>query len=56
MNIKELREKKQLTQTDVAKLVGVSLTSYRMWELEVTTPTEDNMKRLKEVLEVGRVD
>lgn len=50
MKLKELRLKKEMTQTDVAKEVGVSLTTYRMWELEVAVPKPENMEKLKKVL------
>ena len=52
LNLKKLRDEKGMTQTDVAKLIGVSLTSYRMWEIEVTEPSPENMAKLKEVLDV----
>jgi len=50
LDIKSLRLEKKLTQIDVAKKVGVSLTSYQLWERGVTTPTEENLKKLYEVL------
>lgn len=50
-SLKELRTEKGMTQTDVAIAVGCSLASYRMWEIGVTTPTQENYKRLKAVLE-----
>ena len=52
MNLKELREKKGLTQTDVAMAVGASLSSYRNWEIGVTKPTAENETKLKKVLEM----
>jgi transcriptional regulator with XRE-family HTH domain len=50
MNIKERRTELGLKQTDVAKAVGVSLAAYRLWELEVGKPNEENFKKLMEVL------
>lgn len=50
-NLKELREKKGLTQIDLAKLVGVSANAYRNWEYGASYPNEENMKKLKEILE-----
>ena len=52
MDIKKLREIKKLTQTDIAVKVGVSLVSVRMWELGVTQPNEENLKKLMKVLGV----
>ena len=50
MNIKNKRIELGLKQTDVAKAVGVSLAAYRLWELEVGKPNEENFKKLMEVL------
>jgi transcriptional regulator with XRE-family HTH domain len=52
MNIKNKRIELGLKQTDVARAVGVSLAAYRLWELEVGKPNEENMKKLMEVLEL----
>ena len=52
MNIKEKRIELKMTQTDVAKAVGVSLAAYRLWELEAGKPNEENMKKLKAVLQI----
>lgn len=38
-----------MTQIDAAIAIGVSLSSYRMWELGVTKPKEENMQKLIEV-------
>ena len=48
--LKDIRNEKKLSQSDVAKLVGVSLTSYQLWEREVTTPAPENLTKLIEVL------
>jgi transcriptional regulator with XRE-family HTH domain len=48
--MKEKRLKLKLTQADVALAVGVSLTTYQLWEKGVTTPTPENMIKLKKVL------
>ena len=52
MNIKESRKALGLTQIDVAKKVGVSLTAYQMWEREVSKPSEENLPKLKQVLQI----
>ncbi|MDD4111337.1 MAG: helix-turn-helix transcriptional regulator [Clostridia bacterium] len=49
--MKEKRNAKKLTQVDVARLVGVSLTAYRQWEEGVMTPNAQNQIKLNEVLE-----
>lgn len=54
MNLKEQRIKKGMTQIDAAIAIGVSLSSYRMWELGVTKPKEENMQKLIEVFGNGK--
>ena len=49
MNLFKLRTEKGYTQGQVAILVGCSLSSYRLWEQGVTTPTEENQKKLEEI-------
>ena len=50
MDLKKLRTEKGLTQEHMAKLVGVSLVTYRLWENGVTTPRYENAEKLKQVL------
>lgn len=51
MTIKERRETLNLTQVEVARAVGVSLTAYRLWEYGLhDRMTEENRKKLEEVL------
>ena len=50
MDMKVIREEKGLTQIDMAIAVGVSLSSYRMWEKGVTKPNEVNGHKLKQIL------
>lgn len=52
MNIKEKRNELGLTQVYVAKLVGVALSTYLLWERGVGNPTPENEKRLREVLKL----
>ena len=49
-NLKELREFKKLTQTDVALYCGVSLNAYRNWEIGTSKPNADNLKKLEKLL------
>ena len=52
-NLKELRVKAGLTQTELAILVGVTMISVARWEQGSNAPSEENLKKLKEVLEKG---
>ena len=47
--IKELRNKNQLTQTQLALLVGVSNKAVSKWENDEGVPDIQNLKRLAEV-------
>ena len=49
-DLKQEREKKGLTQTEVAIAVGVSVEAYRRWENGGGGANEENLKKLKEVL------
>lgn len=46
MDFKTKRKELKLTQSDVAKKVGVSLTSYQCWERGVMNPAGENKKAL----------
>ena len=52
MNIKKLRKKLNLSQSDLAVKCGVSLTTIQTWERGVSTPSEENLKKLKKALRV----
>ena len=54
MNLRERRLKAGFTQVDMAVKVGVSLTTYIMWEKLVAKPNEENAKKLEEVLNGGK--
>ena len=51
MNIKELREKKGWTLMKLAQEVGVSYTTIQMWDKGISSPSPDNLEKLKAVLE-----
>ena len=51
MNLKDMRVSRGLTQIEATKKIGVSLATYRLWEAEVTTPNEENQKKLDLFLE-----
>lgn len=48
--LKRLREQKGYTQTDLAKLVGVTMNSIARWEQGSNAPSEENLEKLNEVL------
>jgi transcriptional regulator with XRE-family HTH domain len=48
--LRELRELKKITQTQMAILCGVSLTTYQLWERGVTTPKPENLKKLEQIV------
>ncbi len=51
-NLKELRKAAKLTQMELAVKVGVSLMTIQLWERQVTTPKDENLKKLKEALNI----
>lgn len=51
-NLKELRKQKKLSQIEIAKLIGVTANTYRNWEYGANDPSEENMEKLKEVLDI----
>ena len=52
MDVKKLRQAKKWTQWELAKAVGVSVNTIVLWERQVSTPNDENMEKLKEVLNV----
>lgn len=52
MTLREKRELLGLTQTEVAVAVGVSLTSYQLWERGASNPNDENKVRLYQVLDI----
>lgn len=53
MNLEKLlvlRKEAKFTQGAVAKAVGVSLSSYRLWEQGVTHPNKENEAKIKKIL------
>lgn len=51
--IKAARHAAGMTQIEVARAVGISAPGYRLWEYGGSQPTEDNEKKLREVLGIG---
>jgi len=51
--IRKVREKRKLSQPDLAKKVGVSRASIHLWEYEKNVPSKDNLKKLSRRLRVS---
>lgn len=49
MDIKKLRSDLQLTQVALARKVGVSPQTIRLWEWRVMNPSPENMEKLKRI-------
>jgi len=49
MDIKKLRAERNLTQVQLARLIGVSSQAVKLWEWQDATPNEENMKKLEEL-------
>ena len=55
--IKEYRERKLLTQEDLAKVLGVSVTSITRWENGKFEPTMAIKRKLRELfIEAGMIE
>jgi len=52
-NLKRLREKRGLTQREVAELVGVTPLTLSQWESDRATPTVENLMALADVFRVS---
>lgn len=50
MNIKAIRESKNMTQAEVAKILKVSRTTVTMWETGESMPRAEKLIQLAEVL------
>jgi transcriptional regulator with XRE-family HTH domain len=53
MNLRELRKELGLTQTECAIKCEVSLMTWQNWERGVTTPSPDNMVKIKKFIQGG---
>jgi len=49
-NLKEDRTEKGLSQIELAIMIGVTANTYRNWEYGANDPSEENMKKLEEIL------
>ena len=51
--LKKLRKDTGLTQVDVASKLGISQQAYASWERGVKKPTQDNLVKIAQVLNVS---
>lgn len=47
--LRQLRQVAELSQTDAARAIGVSLGAYRLWELGAGKPNDKNLNGLKKL-------
>ena len=51
--LKKLRKQEQLTQVDVAEKLGISQPAYASWERGVKKPTQENLVKIAQILNVS---
>lgn len=51
--LKKLRKQTQLTQVDVAEKLGISQPAYASWERGVKKPTQENLVKIAQILNVS---
>ena len=51
--IKYLRERFSMTQTDLAKRLGVSRSAVNLWEMSVSTPSLTNLVEMSKIFDVN---
>ncbi len=51
-NIKELRKEKNLTQSELAKLLFVSQDTISLWECNKSTPSAEMLVKIADIFEV----
>lgn len=51
--LKKLRKQAQLTQVDVAEKLGISQPAYASWERGIKKPTQENLVKIAQVLNVS---
>lgn len=51
--LKNLRKQAHLTQVDVAEKLGISQPAYASWERGVKKPTQENLVKIAQILDVS---
>ena len=51
--LKDLRKQAELTQVDVAAKLGISQPAYASWERGVKKPTQENLVKIAQILNVS---
>ena len=51
--LKDLRKQVGLTQVDVAEKLGISQPAYASWERGAKKPTQDNLVKIAQILDVS---
>lgn len=51
--LKKLRKKARLTQVDIARKLGISQQAYASWERGIKKPTQENLVKIAQVLNVS---
>ena len=51
--LKDLRKQAELTQVDVAEKLGISQPAYASWERGVKKPTQENLVKIAQILDVS---
>ena len=49
--IKEFREKKKISQSDIANILGIKQNTFSQWENDIRTPNVRQVLKLAEILE-----
>ena len=53
MNLKDLRKLKNVTQTEIAKSLGIKQSSVAMWESGASRPQTKDLRKIADVLGVS---
>ncbi len=51
--LKKLRKKARLTQVDIARKLGISQQAYASWERGIKKPTQENLVKIAQILNVS---
>ena len=51
--LKDLRKQARLTQVDVAEKLGISQPAYASWERGAKKPTQDNLVKIAQIINVS---